>query len=314
MSTPAQVGSRAVEAPGRAGRAARPPKEAVARALLARDPRLAYALSLLIAALVAAVSSVGLVMGSAVPSGPDPAAGYGIRTSTAGVVVPGFLAHDGFNLTVALPLLLVLPLLARRGSFLGLLLWPGALFYALYTYVGYMVGAPFGPLFLPHAALVALSGVAAIDLLTAIDGERIRGYLGMALPARAIGGLLVGLGLMTLGQDGGGALAVALAGTAEPISRHVWVADLAFEVPATVVGGLMLWGRRPVGYAVGAGLLFQFALTPLALAAIAALQPILTGSAADWGSVVGLLAFAGISLTPLWWFARGRAARREEQG
>lgn len=68
--------------------------------------------------------------------------------------MPGFLAHDGFNLVVGLPILLGSLWLARRGSLIGLLLWPGALFYVLYTYALYVVGAPFSALFLPYVALV----------------------------------------------------------------------------------------------------------------------------------------------------------------
>jgi len=49
---------------------------------------------------------------------------------------------------------------ARRGSLLGLLLWPGALLYVLYTYALYLVGAPFGPLFLGYVLLAVVSAFA----------------------------------------------------------------------------------------------------------------------------------------------------------
>ena len=46
--------------------------------------------------------------------------------------MPGLLGQDAFNLVVGVPLPLGLLWLARRGSLVGLLLWPGALFYVLY--------------------------------------------------------------------------------------------------------------------------------------------------------------------------------------
>ena len=78
----------------------------------------------------------------------------GVTSSTAGLLVPGFLAQDVFNLVVALPILLGSMWLARRASLIGLLLWPGTLFYLLYTYTHYLFGAPFNPMFLAHVALV----------------------------------------------------------------------------------------------------------------------------------------------------------------
>src|SRR6266700_3000992 len=58
---------------------------------------LARALSLLIACLVAVVSVVGLTWPAPGLYGTDWQAASGISTSTAGVVVPGFRAHDAFN-------------------------------------------------------------------------------------------------------------------------------------------------------------------------------------------------------------------------
>ncbi len=270
-----------------------------------RDLTLAYALSLLVAVLAAVVSAAGLLLGPAGLYGADPKVAAGVTPSTAGVLVPGFLAHDGFNLLVPLPALLAAMWLARRGSLLGLLLWPGVLFYMLYTYAIYLLGAPFSGLFLPYVALVALSAYTTIGLVASIDGEAVRQRLGRAIPARAIGGLLVGLAFLTTAQDAGGAVLAALGGApSDPLARHVWIVDLAVEVPAVLGGGVLLWRREGLGYVAGAGLLLQFGMTPTGLAAIMALQPFLTASPADWGTVAGLLAFSAVCFAPLALFVR----------
>ena len=95
---------------------------------------------------------------------------------------------------------------------------------------------------------------------------------------------------------------------AEPLARHVWTVDLTISVPATLLGGVLLWRRAALGYVVAAGLLFAFGLTPIALAAILAVQPWLTGTAIDGGTIVGLLVFAATAYVPLGFFVRGARA------
>ncbi len=186
-----------------------------------RNLAVASILTLAIAILVAGVSTVGLMAGSVGLYG-DAEAARRVLTSTAGVLVPGFAAHDALNLVIGLPGLLGVLWLVRRGSLIGLLLWPGALFYVLYTYTTYVVGAPFSLLFLPHVTLVVLSAYTTIVVLTSIDGGRQK--LAGLVPARTVGGILVALGLLTLAQDGMGAVfsgVTAASAAMAPVARHV---------------------------------------------------------------------------------------------
>ena len=276
-----------------------------------RDLILAHRLSIAIAVLVGSVSVVGIVSGPTGLYGPDPRLADGIVTSTAGIVIPGFRAHDLFDVAVALPLLLATLWAARRGSLVPLLLWPGALLYVLYTYAQYLIGVPFGPLFPGYVLLVVLSAYAAIVVVASIDGAAVRQRLSRRVPARTVGGILVALALLTLGQDGGGAIATVLGGhPSEPLARHVWTADLTVSVPATFIGGVLLWRRAALGYVVAAGLLFAFGLTPIALAAILAMQPWFTGSMMDGATIIGLLVFAAVTFIPLGVIVRGASADR----
>jgi len=74
-----------------------------------------------------------------------------------------------------------------------------------------------------------------------------------------------------------------------------------------LIGGVLLWRRATLGYVVGAGLLFQFGLMPTGMAAISALQPVLTGSPIDVGAIVGLLIFSAVCFATLTFFVRGAA-------
>jgi hypothetical protein len=266
--------------------------------------------SVAIGILMAIVSVMGLALGLGGLYG-DPAGALGPTPSTAGILVPGFLGHDVFNLFVGLPVLVGVVWRARRGSQVALLLWPGALYYVLYTYAIYLIGAAFSSPFLGYAMLVALSGFATIALVAAIEHGLARERLQTAVPARLVGGLLLGLALVTMAQDASGAISTAAAGGAatDPIARAVWSVDLSVEVPAVLVGGLMLWRRRALGYLAGAGLLLQYGLTPVALAFGVLVQAIVTGSAVNWGTVGGVLAFAVVCFAPLGFFIRGAGMR-----
>src|SRR6266508_1978212 len=153
--------------------------------------------SLLIGVLVVIASVAGLRDAWSATDASD----FGVTTSIGGVLVPGFAAHDMFTLVIALPALIAVAVLSRRGSLLALLLFPGVLFYFVYTYAIYLVGARFGPNLLVYAALVALGGMAVVGTLASADGVQARDTLAPMLPARLIGGLLIGLGLVTVAQD-----------------------------------------------------------------------------------------------------------------
>lgn len=275
-----------------------------------QDFTLAYRLSLAVAALMAAASAAGIVLGLAGLYGADPTLALGVTEAEAGLLLPGFLGQDIFNLVVGAPLLLGSMWLARRGSLAGLLLWPGTLFYALYWYTLYLVGAPFSILFLLYVPLVTLSAGALIALMSSIEGVAVRRRLASTVPARVIGGILIGLALLTLAQDAGGALITALAEDApvDPAARSVWIPDLALEVPAVLAGGALLWRRHPLGYAAGAGLLLQYGLTPIGLVASMVLASVLTGSPLDVATSAALLVFGVVCFISLAFFLRDAKA------
>ena len=283
----------------------RPATSTSARLPIRRDLALAQRLSFVVAVLMTVVSAAGLVLGPAGLYGATNLA-LGVTEAEAGLLLPGFLGQDAFNLVVALPLLLGTMWLARRGSLAGLLLWPGALFYVLYWYLLYLIGAQFSELFLLYVPIVTLSAYAIIALIASIDGEAVKQRLGSTVPARALGGTLVALALLTLAQDGSGAFITALSANApgDPAARHVWIADLALQAPAVLVGGVLLWRREALGYVTGAGLLLQYGLSAVGFVARMALRSVLIGSPLDVVALVVLFVFGVICFVPLAFFVR----------
>jgi hypothetical protein len=250
--------------------------------------------SLVIALAVAAVSLAGLVSGFA--------GLYGSGSPLPQVSMGG----DAANLLLGLPVLLGSMQLARRGSLLGLLLWPGALFYVLYASALYLLAAPFSVLFFGHVALITLSSWTLIGLVACIDGAEVRGHLATA-PARAVGAALVAIAVLAYAGLTG--TAVAALGGGEPAMRPQWVVDYALGTPALLLGGVLLLRGAPLGYATAAGLLLVSGLNGLAFAASALLDGILAGRPAEPAVVIVHTVIAAVSLAVLALYARPAAGR-----
>ena len=147
-----------------------------------RDLATVYAVSCLVALLMAAVSAAGILFRTTVYPSEEL-----LRT---------FVSNDVVNLLIGVPILLGSMGLARRGQLVGLLLWPGALFFVLYNYVAYAFAMPLGWAFLVHLALAVLSLYTLVGLVSGIDGSVVKRRLAGALPERFAGGALAGLGLL----------------------------------------------------------------------------------------------------------------------
>jgi hypothetical protein len=266
--------------------------------LVMRSLTQASALSVVIAILMAVASLAGLFFQSAIyPT---------IELRRA------FVSNDVVNLFVGLPILLSSLALAQRGKLIGLLFWPGALFYVTYNYIAYAFAMPFTWLFALYLVLVALSVYALIHLLSRMDATTIQQQLSGVVPERLAGGVLVGFGVLfflrSIGQVFG-----TLRGQTPLIGPElaVLVADF-LTMPAWVIGGILLWRKQAFGYLSGAGLLFQASMLFVGLLVFFILQPFLTGTpfpVTDFVviSVMGLVCFIPFAL-----FIRGMLSKGKQ--
>ena len=257
-----------------------------------RSLTLAYASSLLIALLAAIASIAGLL--------------YGTSLYPTDEMLLLKQPTDLFTLVVGLPLLLGSVWLARRGRLLGLLFWPGMLLYVLYIYVSYAIGVPFGVLFLVYVALVALSAYTTIGVVASIDGAAVRQRLAGAVPARAAGGILVVLAvLFTLMNVSEIVTALPNPTSDDLLTLPVWIADSAVLAPAWLIGGLLLWQRRALGYVAGAGLLLLGSLLFLGVIVTLVFPAFYDATPVDGASVVFILIMGLICFIPLALYVRG---------
>ena len=258
---------------------------------------LAYAVSLVIAALVGSASVAGLL--------------YQTTTYPTDELVESFVPNDVVNLFIGLPILLGSMWLARRGKLSGLLFWPGALFYVFYTYTVYVFSMPFDVAFLLHLTLVTLSAYAMIGLVASIDGKAVQYQLAGAVPERAGGGVLAGLGILFLVRVIGvlvDALINQTPVTATELALHI--SDFMIT-PAWVIGGVLLWRREALGYVTGLGLLFQASMLFVGLIFIMILQPFITEAQFVLSDVLVIFVMGMISFIPFGLFVRGVASKRK---
>jgi hypothetical protein len=256
-----------------------------------------FIFSFLIAFLIAVVSFVGLQ--------------YRTSTYPTDELIRIFVPNDTVNLFIGLPILLGSMWLAWRGKLIGLLCWAGALFFVLYNYIAYVLAIPLTWAFLLHLALIMLSVYALIGLVASIDGKAVKQRLGGAVPERLAGGVLATLGLLFFLRVIGVVFNALSSGIllSEP-ERAVNISDF-LTTPAWVIGGIMLWRRKELGYVTGLGLLFQGSMLFIALIIFLLLQPLLTFAPFAIGDVVIIFAMGLICFVPFALFVRGVVAKRE---
>lgn len=187
-----------------------------------------------------------------------------------------------------------------------------ARFYTLYAYAFYLIGMPFNALFLSYVTIVALSTYTTIGILANIDGDAVRRRLAVGVPTRPVGGVLAGFAIVLIAYEAFAVVITLISGTKVSTLTHVtWIVDLTLECPALLIGGILLWRRAALGYAVIAGLLLQIDALFVAVFLIPVCQALLTASPIDAGQVtvdLGLSLFCAAILAILVQVAARRLA------
>ncbi len=260
------------------------------------DLRKAYTLSSVVAALMVAASLAGLFLQTTIYPTDE------LRQS--------FVPNDVVNLFIGLPILLGSMWLTKRGKLIGLLFWPGALFYITYNFAAYAVAMPFTLPFLAYLILVFLSLYTMILLLTRIEPLPVRESLMGRVKERLGGGVLAGFGLLFLVWrllD----LVQAFTGQAvlTEVEKAVAIVDLVI-IPCWIIGGVLLWRRQAFGYLTGAGLLFQASMLFIGLLVFFILQPSLANVPFPAEDFVMIAIMSLICIVPFGLFVRGVSAKR----
>lgn len=180
---------------------------------------------------------------------------------------------------LALPFLVWTGAAARRGSARGALAWIGLLGYMFYTYAGAAFAYRFNEFVLIYIALFSLTVFALAAAVSSLDFAAIARTFDAGTPRRAVVGFLAFLGLMLTLLWVGQMMPFFLNGTlpelivrANTPTNFVYVLDLGFVVPLSVLGGVWLWRRDPWGYAAAGYVLTKGLTMGLALLSMTLFQ------------------------------------------
>jgi len=254
--------------------------------------RILFGLSIIIAVMVAFVSIVGIL--------------YQKNIYPAENLLYTFVPNDIVNLLAGLPLLLISLWLTWRGRLIGLLCWPGAIFYFVYVYFPYIICVPFNYLFLPYLILFSLSIYTLVGVIVSIDGNVVSNHVSDTVPAKISGGILIGLGiLIILRQTSLIVNALINKSIIDPQELALWIDDFAIGSPAMLIGGLFLWKKKPFGYVIAAGLFIFFGILSLGLIPFLAIQSHMRNTSLEILTIVILIVMAVICLIPFVFFVRG---------
>lgn len=186
-----------------------------------------------------------------------------------------WIGNDWVTLAVAVPLLVTGERRAARGSARGLLLWLGAVAYAVYNYAFYLFGAALNAFFPIYAASLVVAVLILILALGRLDAGSVAAGFRPALPVRIIGGYLVFTGTALAAVWLVMWAAHVFAGRPTPVEpeafKIVAALDLWLMSPTLAAGGVLLWRRQPWGFVVAAIAGIQGALYLLVLSVNAAL-------------------------------------------
>ncbi|MRR14699.1 hypothetical protein EG833_04580 [archaeon] len=252
---------------------------------------LIYVLSLIIAVLMTVASVTSLVLRETI---------YPTEA-----LFDAFVPNDLINLGVGVPVLLAMMWLTRRGKLIGLLCWPGALFFVVYNYIAYVFAVPLSAVFLLHLALLTLSAYTLIILCASIDAARVQMLLRPAVPAGFSAAVLVLLGALFFFRVVG--VVIGSLGSQTPLTGSELAVNIAdfLITPAWVLGGILLWQKKPLGYVTSLGLLFQASILFISLILLMILQPIMTNAPLLLADIGIVLAMGTVCFIPFVLFARG---------
>ena len=210
--------------------------------LVRRGPalRVAYALSVVVAALMVVQSVLGLAIEGLYPE--------------ETWAVAALRGNDLVTLALVSPALVVAVVLTRwRPSTASVTVWLGLLYYGVYNYAYYAFGAAFNDAFLLHVGALSLSVIALILLGSSLDVPAVAAGVADGARARVVAVFTALVGAALLLAWGGLSIRFAVTGqlpddVMPPSAIHlVYAIDMSLLAPAFLVAGVMLWRRMHWG-------------------------------------------------------------------
>lgn len=216
-----------------------------------------------------------------------------------------FIANDVVTLFIGLPILLVSMWLTYRGKLVGLLFWPGAIFYGLYNYTVYLISSPLTIVYPLYLIIVTLSIYTVIGIVASIDGEQVKLKLTGHVPERLSSAPLIALGFLFGVRAIGMLVNAAITDIPLPGPELGLLVTDFIACAAWVIGGVLLWRHQAIGYVGGTGLLFSTSMLFIGLIVVLLLQPMVSGGPLLIMDIVVVAIMGLICFVPFVLYVRG---------
>ena len=161
------------------------------------------------------------------------------------------------------PLLIVVMVLAQRGSRRAFVIWAGILVYVTYYYAFYAFGFVYTVYYPLYLALIGLGAFSLIGLLASTDRAQFQAHMDPRMAVRLMSGVL-GMTVLFVPIW----LSMVFEGIRTQTTHEtdlVFVLDLPFLIPACLFAAVQLWRRRPIGYLLAGPLLFKAVISGILL-------------------------------------------------
>ncbi len=221
--------------------------------------------------------------------------------------LPQAIAQDIANLALAAPALIILSILALRGSLRAYLLALGVLTFTVYNYVIYTFSVPFGPLFYLWVAVLGMCLYALIGGVTALDHSLVASTFSSRRAVQIVAWVLIVVAvlfaLLWLSEDVPALLNGTLPQSVVDLNvptNPVHILDLGFFLPAAIATGIGLVRNKPLAYSVAPALLVFLILTGIPILITPVVQSA-RGEAAAWGVWVPIGTLTVVMLALLVW-------------
>lgn len=187
----------------------------------------------------------------------------------------GGQASDIVDLFLVVPVLLISGIMGHRGSIAARLVWLGTLGYLLYNFVIYAFGVHFNPLFLIYCTTLSLCFYVTIFSVRFLALDQIAEKYGPRAPRKTIAIVFLYLVASTAFFELRSNVAAILAGqvpkgvidATTPVD-FIHVLDLGFLLPGLCITAILLWRRKPSGYALAPAFLSLLAIMSMELVSI----------------------------------------------
>ena len=256
-----------------------------------KEGRVIFTLSIILAVLVIFVSCIGLF----VP---------GIYSQETPNWTAQAIGQDFFDLFLIVPFLIVTSFLAYKKTKTAMLLWSGAVFYLIYTFVIYCFAIHFNSLFIFYCLILGLSLYCFVYFLYSHIRKPIADWFSDKIPVRAVGFYLIAIAgvfyLLWLSE-----VVPAMIANTTPnniidmglLTNPVHALDLAIVLPGFFIVAILLLRKKSLGLLLASTLLVFLILMDITIGGLNIVMEI-RGLEASYGItiVMAILALIGIAL------------------